>query len=1075
MTIDRAANRLVDVLGRLISIGSSATDMSDALRQTAELCRDTLGSRACTIALVDGDKHLIHEACVGFDDDFVRRNIGRRIILGSNQEGAFLTYETVARAVMVEAFNLQEEGNGYANPKTARRYELRSMLSCPIESRQQLLGYLTHFSADATKFTDTEKIVIRLFANHIALLLARFQPRDAELRRNVIYTVYGGAEPPVYEPELREMLTLIAEQCAGISGTAVCLVHLWNEDTQRLELKAQFPLDYSGVYLNEFASVDLGEGLIGQVARTQLAQRSLAGDDGNGELSTLSVPVRLYSHTVATVTVIGSGGTTYTAEDQRLLESVVASIPVAIERAAFHDSFRKRGPRIAESTTIDGLLRELAHLGREWLHESVCLVWLLDKDKSGFALRYGPSSLSESDKNELFLPIDMPALEAVLLSDEPTYVQDLGVVSAHFVHRLAIALDWKSILTTRIRFDGQIAGVIAICSVGQLRVFKPWHMKLFASLAAQGGAALRSLTHSNKLEKVIQHAERMQGAREESELHHLAIAAGRDILDAKCGCFRGFSVKTGRLALLKYEPQTLENFSLEFGEGVTGQALQRNGTTRVDDVTGEEWGGTYRALWPGQRSELAVPVILGEAMIRKGSTVSEAPKVLGVLNFESPTVGAFSEFDEQCVGWLGRHAARIMERIDFDRKLGRLRKVATEITAVRDWEAIIRLVLKVITETLGYDHVNISLVTSDSIKTVYVAGVEDADKFKTMSDHALSSSDIQADIVRNRRVEVIDGADDPRLDRDIVKLFHHEALIRVFVPMIVATDNRVIGTVEAGFRRSEHRKYIYERDVGILEQFVEYATMALEKKSNRQLAMISHELNAPLGAIRNNASFLKHRIHQLGEDKIQRKCDDILADAEAVQFHISQLEFALGHRPAAFDAAPRKAEPIVFFRDIIIKTVNALRPLARDFNLDPSRIEYDPEAVAARYVINSDKTKLSQVVFNLFTNAIKYAAEPSSFRIWIGAFESGDRLVIQFKDWGIGIDDDFADRIFDDGTRSPEAIAKGISGSGIGLTISKKLMIDLGGDLMLANRRNPTEFNMILPKADVWRRHDPIR
>ena len=48
--------------------------------------------------------------------------------------------------------------------------------------------------------------------------------------------------------------------------------------------------------------------------------------------------------------------------------------------------------------------------------------------------------------------------------------------------------------------------------------------------------------------------------------------------------------------------------------------------------------------------------------------------------------------------------------------------------------------------------------------------------------------------------------------------------------------------------------------------------------------------------------------------------------------------------------------------------------------------------------------------------------------------------------------------------KTPQAIDRNVSGSGLGLTISKKIMRQLSGELVLFNSYKPTEFQILLPK-----------
>ena len=83
---------------------------------------------------------------------------------------------------------------------------------------------------------------------------------------------------------------------------------------------------------------------------------------------------------------------------------------------------------------------------------------------------------------------------------------------------------------------------------------------------------------------------------------------------------------------------------LPMGEGVTGKAAQEGKPYRIHDILAPEWCELYRSYIPGMRSELAVPMRFED-------------KVVGVINIESETVGAFDEEDERLVKRLAAQAA----------------------------------------------------------------------------------------------------------------------------------------------------------------------------------------------------------------------------------------------------------------------------------------------------------------------------------------------------------------------------------------------------------------------------------
>lgn len=467
----------------------------------------------------------------------------------------------------------------------------------------------------------------------------------------------------------------------------------------------------------------------------------------------------------------------------------------------------------------------------------------------------------------------------------------------------------------------------------------------------------------------------------------------------------------------------------------------------------------YEEFWPDTRSELAVPLMVN-AEVRVGCEVCSATKPIGVLNVESPLVGAFSKADEECLSTLARQASLVVERIEFDEKLKALASVERDIVAKMHWHETIPIVLKGITKTLGFDFVNLSLVkpTLNIIQTEYVMGIDNkrVDEFKKSAVHALDSNDIQAHIVRTKEIEV-PAVNDPRFDQAIYKRFRHEKLIRVFVPMTVSPNERVIGTVDAGYSR-EFRLHIYERDIQILKGFVDYAGSALEQRKIGLMDNAFHELNSPIIGMRGNASFLHKRWKELSDDKIERKLTDIITDGEIAQFQVNALEYMMGGKPPA-----SKPESTLVFRDVILKTILQLRSRVKELGLDPDKVYCDEGSFRVRLYI--EKAKFNQVVYNLLINAIKYVADPpSSFAVRVSLDMTMEHFIFKFKDWGIGVPKGMEEQIFDLGFRSPEAMRRNM-GSGLGLTISRAIMKDLGGDIRLVAIYKPTEFHVLLPRS----------
>lgn len=116
----------------------------------------------------------------------------------------------------------------------------------------------------------------------------------------------------------------------------------------------------------------------------------------------------------------------------------------------------------------------------------------------------------------------------------------------------------------------------------------------------------------------------------------------------------------------------------------------------------------------------------------------------------------------------------------------------------------------------------------------------------------------------------------------------------------------------------------------------------------------------------------------------------------------------------------------------------------------------------SRILIESDLTKLDDIVDNLINNAIKYSRDGSEIQIGCRKFKK--HLIIYIKDKGIGIPEKEKDKIFDRFFRASNAVKQNISGSGLGLFIAQRFTELLGGDLYFQSRQNKgSTFFLKLP------------
>ena len=122
------------------------------------------------------------------------------------------------------------------------------------------------------------------------------------------------------------------------------------------------------------------------------------------------------------------------------------------------------------------------------------------------------------------------------------------------------------------------------------------------------------------------------------------------------------------------------------------------------------------------------------------------------------------------------------------------------------------------------------------------------------------------------------------------------------------------------------------------------------------------------------------------------------------------------------------------------------------------RIKYELEDVNA----NIDKEKISQVIINLISNAIRYTN--LNGEILIKLYKKSDFIKIIVKDNGIGIPEESLDYIFERFYRVDKSRCRNTGGTGVGLTICKSIVDLHKGKIEVKSKLNEgSEFIITLP------------
>lgn len=468
----------------------------------------------------------------------------------------------------------------------------------------------------------------------------------------------------------------------------------------------------------------------------------------------------------------------------------------------------------------------------------------------------------------------------------------------------------------------------------------------------------------------------------------------------------------------------------------------------ISDLHEEPWSQIYFPLDASleMRSELAVPLI------------GASGRLEGVLNLESPAVGAFSEDDSHLLQALATQAVITIQEVSL---LDALQEVA-HLLLTQSCQKVLAHLADLACNLLDAATSAIwTLKDQDLVLEASSGGYQHSDCIPVKSSLA-------GQAVRNRSAVI---SEDVRLD----ERFHRVDLAKVqnwtralVVPLLPGTDDEPLGAFGVYSSSADPGHFAEsEWDKKVLVCLADYAVLAYQSAARQEDLRASQEQRSvaeTFAAVGDIASNLLHHLNnKVGTipvriQGIEDKCPDILATNPYLSHNLGEIE------KCATEALESVRESLSHLRPIRLEPVFVAARVADavQFTKLPPGVDVQVKDLERLPVVLAGDRTLTLVFTNLLENAAD--AMDGHGTITITGSSEAAWVEITVSDDGPGIAPTLHDHIFEldyssRGTTRPSKL-------GFGLWWVKTLMTRLGGSVSVESDGNHgTSFHLRLPQA----------
>lgn len=247
----------------------------------------------------------------------------------------------------------------------------------------------------------------------------------------------------------------------------------------------------------------------------------------------------------------------------------------------------------------------------------------------------------------------------------------------------------------------------------------------------------------------------------------------------------------------------------------------------------------------------------------------------------------------------------------------------------------------------------------------------------------------------------------------------------------------------------EHRDELYDLSASLNTMFDRLQYSFLRQKEF--VANASHELKTPITMLRLSLeeSLQDQGTPRVSQERYETQLKTLLRMGRLVKnlLDLSTLELSETLAIEEFN-----------LNELVDSVIEDFRPLIQQQNIQLSVQMDDSISVKA------DKDKIKRVMINLLENAIKYNQEGGEIQLKVYSKPQDDTINVSLFNTGMGIPAADCDRVFEQFYRVEKSRSSSLGGSGLGLTIVKRIVDMHGGEISLSSKPgNWTKIQMVLP------------